>query len=340
MKHSKTRNMQSTLLAAALTASLLITTTVFAPSSLAQTPATKLTKSQSGFYRLKLGDVNVTALSDGTIPLDTKLLNNLPKHKLNALLKQSFVTSPLDTSVNAYLIEQGEKLILVDSGTGVLFGPTLNKLPASLRAIGYSPEQVTDILITHVHTDHTGGLMDGATRVFPKAIVHVDQREIRYWLDPVNKERAPAGQKQFFDQAKATIGPYVDAGQVKTFDGAVELFPGLRSLPAPGHTPGHSFYVLESKSKKLVFWGDIMHMAEVQFPDPSVTIQFDVDTKAAAVQRKLAFADAAKQGYLVAPAHVSFPGVGHLRKEGVGYRWFPVPFVNDALPIESALPLK
>jgi glyoxylase-like metal-dependent hydrolase (beta-lactamase superfamily II) len=105
----------------------------------------------------------------------------------------------------------------------------------------------------------------------------------------------------------------------------------VRSVPAPGHTPGHTFYKLESQGATIMFWGDVMHVAEVQLQDPSVTIDYDVDPKGAAAQRKLAFADAAERGYLVAPAHMSFPGVGHLRRDGQGYRWVPLPYVNDSV---------
>lgn len=123
--------------------------------------------------------------------------------------------------------------------------------------------------------------------------------------------------------------PYVDSGRVTTFSGATQLFPGIRSIPSPGHTPGHSFYALESKGEKLVFWGDLLHVAEVQLPNPGVTIVFDVDPAAAAAQRKHAFADALKGRYWVAGDHVAFPGVGHLRADGDGYRWVPMPYVND-----------
>jgi glyoxylase-like metal-dependent hydrolase (beta-lactamase superfamily II) len=221
-------------------------------------------------------------------------------------------------------------VVLVDAGTGVLFGPSLNKLPASLRAAGVEPDQITDILVTHVHTDHTGGLTDGTKRLFVNAAIHLDRRELDYWLDARNEARAPDGAKAFFQQARASLEPYVKAGKVQTFDGATELFPGLRSVPAPGHTPGHTFYRLESQGIPIVFWGDVMHAAEVQLHDPSVAIDYDVDPKAAIAQRKRSFADAAARGYLVAPSHMAFPGVGHLRVDGKGYRWIPVPFVNDA----------
>jgi glyoxylase-like metal-dependent hydrolase (beta-lactamase superfamily II) len=298
----------------------------------AAAPPTKLAKSQAGFHRLKIGSVAVTALSDGTIPLDTKILTNTKGHRVAKLLKDGYVGTTIDASINAFLIETAGKLILVDAGTGELYGPTLNKLPASLRAIGLEPTQITDILLTHVHTDHSGGLMDGTTRVFPNAVIHVERKEVNYWLDAQVLAQAPESQKQYFQQAKAKIGPYVDSGQVKPFDGAVELFPGIRSVPAPGHTPGHTFYSLESGGEKIVFWGDVLHVAEVQLPAPGVTIQYDVNPKEAAAARRRAFADAAAKGYLVAPAHYSFPGIGRVRKVAEGFRFVPLPYVNDAHP--------
>lgn len=313
-----------------LAAALLATLPLATPTALAQAGTPKLSQNQAGYYRLKVGEVEVIALSDGSIGLDTKLLQTPHRHKVDAALKLARVASPLDTSVNAYLVKTAGKLILIDAGTGVLFGPSLNKLPASLKAAGVEPEQITDVLVTHIHTDHTGGLMDGARRVFANATIRLDQREVAFWLDPQNEAKAADGLKPFFQQARASLQAYVEAGKVQAFEGATDIVPGLRSVPAPGHTPGHSFYLLESKGERLMFWGDVMHVAEVQLQDPSVTIAYDVDPKAAATQRQRAFADAAERGYLVAPAHMSFPGVGHLRRDGRGYRWMPARYVNDA----------
>jgi glyoxylase-like metal-dependent hydrolase (beta-lactamase superfamily II) len=111
---------------------------------------------------------------------------------------------------------------------------------------------------------------------------------------------------------------------VKPFEGNTELVPGVRATSSYGHTPGHTSYVVESKGQKLVLIGDLMHSAAVQFPDPSVTIQFDSDSKAALAQRKAAFAEAAKQGYWMGAAHLPFPAIGHLRAEGKGYAFYPV----------------
>jgi glyoxylase-like metal-dependent hydrolase (beta-lactamase superfamily II) len=319
--------MKRTLLAAFLAATFA---TTFVTSAVAEAPATKLSRYQAGYYHFKIGDVEVAALSDGTLPIATlKLLTNVQPGEVAARLAGTYQTTDVDASVNAYLIRAGQRLLLVDAGTGELYGPTLNKLEASLKGVGCTPAQITDILITHIHADHTGGLMDGKRMVFPNATLHIEQKEVAYWLSPDNRKRAPEAAKKYFDEASAKVQPYVDAGKVKTFSGPTTLFAGISTIPAPGHTPGHTFYALESKGEKLVFWGDLVHVAEVQMPKPDVTIVFDVDPKAAAAARKQAFVDAVKGRYWVAADHISFPGVGHLQREGSGYRWIPMTYVND-----------
>lgn len=312
-------------------AAALLATGLWAGSASAQTPPpATLAKAQAGYVRMMLGDAEVTALSDGSVVLDSSILTGTKPEHIKDLLNQAHQTGPLHTSVNAFLLKVGDKLVLVDTGAGTFFGPTLNKLQASMKAAGYAPDQVTDIVITHLHADHVGGLVNGEAIQFPNATVHVDKADMDYWLDTAKMEAAPKEAQGFFKMAQASLNPYVKAGKVKGFTGATEIVPGVRTQPTHGHTPGHSFYVLESKGQKMVFWGDLMHFEEVQFPEPAITVAFDTDSKAAKAQRLAAFADAAKQGYLVAPSHVTFPGIGHLRKQGSGYVWLPVRYVNDA----------
>jgi glyoxylase-like metal-dependent hydrolase (beta-lactamase superfamily II) len=278
-----------------------------------------------GWFRFKVGDFEVTALSDGTVALPVdKLLTNTTPRKVGAALGKSFLKPPVETSVNAYLVNTGDKLVLVDTGASGLFGPTLGNLLANLKAAGYQPEQVDAVVITHMHADHVGGLMSGGQMAFPNATVHADQRDADFWLSTANMEKAPAESKGFFQGAMASLNPYVAAGKFKPFNGNTDLLPGIKAQAAHGHTPGHSTFVIESKGQKMVMWGDLMHVAAVQFEEPSVTITFDSDSKAAAVQRKKAYADAAKNGYWVAATHLSFPGIGHIRRDGArGYRFVP-----------------
>ncbi len=294
-------------------------------ASAAHAAAPQVKTQAAGYYRVMLGEFEVTALSDGTValPVDT-LLTNTTKAKSDKTLARNFLKSPVETSVNAYLINTGTKLVLVDTGAAGLFGPTLGRLAESLKSAGYQAEQVDEIYITHMHPDHVGGLMAGEKMAFPNAVVRADKRDADFWLSQANLDKAPAEGKGFFQGAMASLNPYVAAGKFKPFDGDTELAPGIKAMAAPGHTPGHSLYVVESGGRKLVLWGDLMHVAAVQFAEPSVTIAFDTDSKNAAVQRKRAYAEAAKQGYLVGSAHLSFPGLGHLRAEGKGYTFVPV----------------
>jgi glyoxylase-like metal-dependent hydrolase (beta-lactamase superfamily II) len=234
------------------------------------------------------------------------------------------LANPLETSVNGYLVNTGEKLVLIDTGAAGLFGPTLGNLVANLKAAGYQPEQVDEIFITHMHADHVGGLMAGDKLAFPNAVVRAEKGDADFWLSEANLDKAAEGDKGFFKGAMASVNPYVKAGKFKVFEGNTHLVVGIKAIVTHGHTPGHSIYAVESKGQKLVLWGDLMHVAAVQFDNPAVTIKFDTDSKTAAAQRKMAYADAAKQGYLVASAHIPFPGIGHLRAAGSSYTWIPV----------------
>ena len=295
------------LLAAALTAPALAA----GPQLKGQAP---------GWYRVQLGDFEITALSDGTIDLPVdKLLQQPPANTLRAL-QHAYLGVPLETSVNAYLVNTGAKIVLVDTGTAGLFGPTAGRVVANLKASGYTPEQVDEIVITHMHGDHIGG---ASSTVFPNATLRLDKRDSDFWLAAEQVAKGGDGAKA----VAALVKGFADTGRFKPFEGqaaGVEIVPGVKAFPAYGHTPGHTNYVAESKGQKMMFWGDLMHVAAVQFPDPSVTVQFDSDPKTARPAREAAYAAAAKDGYFVAVTHVSFPGIGRLRADGKGYDWFPV----------------
>lgn len=285
--------------------------------------------SAPGYFRFMLGQFEVTALSDGTLQLPiADILTNLTPAKAKQALARSFLTNPVETSVNAYLINTGDRLVLIDTGAAGLFGPTLGKLRANLIASGYRSDQVDEIYITHMHPDHIGGLMLSGMAAFPNAIVRVEQRDADHWLSAKNLEQAPEQAKQFFSGPINSLQPYVDVGRLKPFDGDTQLLPGIRAIVTRGHTPGHSIYQVESQGQKLLLWGDLMHAAAIQFDTPGVTIQYDTDNKAAAQQRKKAYAEAAAQGYLIGAAHISFPGLGHLRTQGKGYTFVPMNYTS------------
>jgi glyoxylase-like metal-dependent hydrolase (beta-lactamase superfamily II) len=281
--------------------------------------------SAPGYYRLMLGNFEITALSDGTVdlPMD-KLLMNITPAAVDKDLAASFEKSPLESSVNTYLINTGSKLVLIDTGAGTLFGPTLGKLIENMKASGYRPEQVDEVLITHMHPDHVGGLIKDGSIAFPNAVVRADKRDADYWLSKTNLDKAADADKGFFQGAMASLNPYVASHQFKPFNGATQLVPGIRSIATPGHTPGHTSYIVESNGQKLVVWGDLVHAQAVQFAHPTVAIHFDSNPDKAEATRMAEYADAAKQGYLVAGAHIAFPGLGHVRANGNAYEWVPV----------------
>ncbi|HWX29776.1 MAG TPA: MBL fold metallo-hydrolase [Steroidobacteraceae bacterium] len=302
-------------MALALTLLFGVTAEAGAPQQKTQAP---------GYYRLMLGEIEVTALCDGTFSMDAgKMLTGIAPPQLDAALARSFLKDPVETSVDAFLINTGTKLVLIDTGAGTLFGPTLGNLPASLKASGYQPEQVEEIYITHMHGDHVGGLVKDGKRAFPNAIVRAAQQEADFWLSKAHMDAAPADRKDGYQSAMNMLNPYVSAGKFKPFSGDTELVPGIRAVASPGHTAGHTVYVVESKGQRLVLWGDLMHVAAAQFPDPAVTIRFDTDSAMAAAQRKKVFANAAEHGDWVGGAHLSFPGLGHLSAAGSGYAYVP-----------------
>jgi len=288
--------------------------------------AAPMVKTQApGYYRTMLGDFEVTALSDGTVglPVDT-LLKGISIHNLNKALKHHHQSLPVETSVNGFLINTGTRLVLIDTGAGALFGPTLGKLVQNLKAAGYQPEQVDEIIITHLHPDHVGGLSVNGQRVFPNAVVRAEQEDADHWLSADNLAQAPEESKGFFQGAQAMLKPYVDAGMFKPFTGDTELLPGLRAQVTHAHTPGHSTIAVESKGQRLLIIGDLIHVAAVQFAHPKVSIGFDSDNKNAVKQRIKVFNKIAKNGDLTAAAHLSFPGLGHIRKTAIGYEWLPI----------------
>lgn len=298
-------------------------------ASVAQAAAPMQKTQAPGWYRLMVGSFEVTALSDGTVDLPVDQLLHAPKGRVAQGLGKHYLKAPLETSVNAFLINTGSRLVLVDAGAGALFGPTLGRLSAQIKAAGYQPEQVDDIVITHMHPDHVGGLVSEGKVVFPNATVHADQADKDFWLSPASLAAAPDAQKGFFQGAMASLNPYDEAGKLKTFQADGEIVPGLRSQATHGHTPGHNVYVLESDGQRLVLLGDLIHVASVQLESPEVTIGFDSDEAHARTARASVFKALAKDGSLVAVAHFPFPGVGRLRAAGKGFAWEPLNYSSQ-----------
>jgi len=296
---------------------------------MAQTPPQQKTQ-VPGFYRYGLGGMEVTALYDGYIDLETKLLRDIRAEDLQRLMARLFVAHDkgVQTAVNAYLVHTGSNLVLVDAGTAKAFGPTLGFILENIRAAGYDPAAIDTVLLTHLHPDHAMGVLTADGQIaFPNAKVYATEAEAAFWLDPAVAAKQPAETQPFFAMAQQAVKPYRDAGRFQTFKAGAQLLPGVTAVPAAGHTPGHTGYLFASSGKSLLVWGDIVHYHAVQFVKPDVSVEFDTDYKAAVATRKRLLADAAKNRLAVAGAHLPFPGIGHVRADGKGaYAWVPVEY--------------
>jgi glyoxylase-like metal-dependent hydrolase (beta-lactamase superfamily II) len=284
-----------------------------------------------GFYRLKVGDLEVTALYDGTGVFDPHWLNGTKATMDDVVKELNEDPHMLDVVDSGFLVNTGKQLILVDAGAGTWWGGgALGRLAGSLRSAGYTLEEVDIVLLTHLHSDHIGGLttQDGK-RVFPNAEVYVAKAESDFWLSPEIAAKAPKDAQPFFQSAQAIAAPYIKAGKWHTFSGSEPIVDGMQLVPLPGHTPGHTGYEFSSKGQRIMFLGDIVHAQRVQLQHPEVTAIFDIDQTAAAATRNQLLPKLAGGDVLIAGPHSSvFPPLGRLHKEGNGYSWAPVVFTD------------
>ena len=299
----------------------------FPTVSIAAAPAQQQTQ-VPGYYRMALGDFEVTAIYDGYVKLGTNLLKDINEKDIQTLLSSMFLdsTNGVQTAVNAFLINTGTHLVLVDAGTAQCFGPTLGAVVDNIRAAGYQPEQIDTVLLTHLHPDHACGINDQGKAAFPNATVYVSKGDADFWLSKDIASKAAAEQRPMFEKSMEAVAPYVANNKLKIYAAGETLLPGVKVVPTPGHTPGHTSYLFTSKGDNLLVWGDIVHSHSIQFARPDVSLEFDTDSKQAIATRKAIFAEAAKDKLWVAGAHLPFPGLGHVRADKVGYTWVPAEY--------------
>lgn len=304
-----------------------LTLALAAGSALAQAP--QVGTQAPGYFRLALGDYEVTALFDGYNDLSPKLLQGMSQGQIRALLARRSIETPgVQTAFNAFLVNTGKQLILIDTGAGQCIGATAGQLSANMQAAGYKPEQVDTILLTHLHLDHVCGLVDARQKpIFANATVYAAKAEADYWLDPQALAKAPGGAKEFFKIAQDSTAPYVAAGRFKTFTPGQSPLPGVVEAELEsGHTPGSTTYRFTSQNQSIVFMGDLVHNLAVQFEHPEVSISFDVNSQQAINSRNAVFSAAAASKTWVTAAHLPFPGIGHITAIDKHFQWVPVEY--------------
>jgi glyoxylase-like metal-dependent hydrolase (beta-lactamase superfamily II) len=272
----------------------------------------------SGVYHRKIGDIVVTALSDGYVDGNLDLLKNVDVDQARAILVGAF--RPVRrVSINSFLVHTKEGAVLIDTGTGGSLGPTNGWLVRNLEAAGVKAKDIGAVLLTHMHPDHSAGLIDTETgrAVFPNAELVMHEAEPRYWLDDAEMARAPNDRaRSMFEHSRAQIAPY--KARMRLFNGG-EVFPGIVAMPIAGHTPGHTGYMISSGGQELLIWGDVVHVPEIQVALPDTGTNFDVDYEQAKQSRRRVLDQVASDRLLVAGMHLHYPGFHYLARQGDGY---------------------
>jgi glyoxylase-like metal-dependent hydrolase (beta-lactamase superfamily II) len=279
-------------------------------------------------YALRIGEIEVLVISDGVLPLPTSMLaTNVDPTVRNALLGDMFLPAgTTDWPLNAVVVRSGDQTILIDAGLG--WDPSLDlqragRLVLRLEAAGVDLGSVTDVVLTHLHMDHIGGLLvDGVKeRLRSDLRIHVAAAEVKFWESPdFSRTAMPEG---FPDALRSTAKRFLDEyrGQLKQFDEEFEVAPGVVARRTGGHTPGHSVVRLSSGGERLTFAGDAVF--SVGFDQPDWHNGFEHDPEEAALVRMRLLKELAETGEALVATHLSFPSVCHVAATGDGFRWVP-----------------
>ncbi|MBX3548272.1 MAG: MBL fold metallo-hydrolase [Xanthobacteraceae bacterium] len=273
-----------------------------------------------GFFRRKLGEFEITALLDGDIALELKLFSG-DTGEMEKLSQAHYQPAPPHTHVNAFAINTGDKLYLVDTGTGNLLGSSLGRVTENMVLAGIDPDQVDTILLTHLHPDHFGGLTVEGRPAFKNADIYLSEADAKFWLGTEMADKVPADFKPFFQMATGAVKPY--AHRLMPLPQNGQIGAGVSTLALPGHTVGHTGFRFSSGKEQMLLWGDIVHNLALQFPRPEWTFAGDTDQKQAAASRLKAFDIAAADRLLVAGAHLPYPGVGYVERAKERYHYHP-----------------
>ncbi len=279
-----------------------------------------------GIYRYKIGAFELTALYDGIWyrPITDKFIRNAPFAEVEHALADAYMPADkLTTPFTTLIVNTGKKLVLIDTGTGGQISPTAGALGDNLAAAGIDPHAVDQIVISHFHPDHINGIKDKDNAlVFPNAEIMVPAPEWAFWMDDANMNAAPADEKLTFRNQRRIFADI--ARNVTQYRPGADVAPGIATLPAPGHTPGHTVFAIHSGDQSLMVLSDTAQHPAIFARHPNWVAAFDVDGAAAVTTRKMLFDRAAADRMLVTGYHFPFPACGHLIKSATGYEHVPV----------------
>jgi glyoxylase-like metal-dependent hydrolase (beta-lactamase superfamily II) len=264
----------------------------------------------------KVGDIEVTALSDGVLATSIDVVLGMERAEVRRLAGTADGDG-VHIAVNAFLLKLQGRWALIDAGAGNSMGPTLGKLPEHLRAFGVAPEEIAAVFLTHIHPDHSNGLVDDAGRaVFANAELILHEAEARFWLDRDEASGETERIRRNIAKAAVATAPYRSRMRLVR-EG--EAMSAISAVALPGHTPGHTGWLIASGKKSLLIWGDLVHLASVQVARPDTGLVFDVDPQQACTTRRRAFDRIAADKLMVAGAHMDFPGFGTIVRKGAGF---------------------
>ena len=288
------------------------------------------TSQAPAFFRFRVGDMQVTAISDGVASRPTEgLIVNAPLADLQKTLAGRFLpTDKLTISFTTLVVNTGSKLVLLDTGNGDMGAATTGSWLANFRAAGFEPANVDVVAISHFHGDHINGLRtkDGQLR-FPGAQIMVSEQEWAFWMDDNKMAGAPAGQKATFDNTRRVFGPI--AKDVTRYGWGKEIVPGIMAVDAHGHTPGHTAFALSSGTGRLLVMSDTTNDPNIFARNPEWSALFDQDGPQAILTRKKLLDMAATEKMQVSFYHAPFPATGYIVREGAGYDLIPAAWRPD-----------
>jgi len=280
-----------------------------------------------GVYHRKIGDIVVTAISDGYLDGTLDVMRNVDLDKARQILTEAFRPARR-TSVNTFLIHSRGRTAIVDTGSGNYLQPTAGFVQRNLAGAGIDPKSIDTVLLTHMHPDHSAGLTDMSKGqlLFPNAELVMHENEPAYWFDDGEMSKADERARQlYFVAGREQVEPY--RKRMRLFREG-EVFPGVTAVPSLGHTPGHTAYLIASGSDQLMIWGDTVHVPEVQTAFPEAGMAFDTDLAAAAAARKRMFDRVSTDGILIAGMHLHFPAFSRLARRGDAYALHPEAWVH------------